>query len=159
MIDPTIASQPILAEPFNNQDTIMSNKALKIDDASFIKQFEACNLAPSHFNHEGHLRLAWLYLNHYDFKEASQKISLGIQCYATSLGATDKFHTTLTDAFTRLIHRQMQINPTDSWQSFLKQNPNLINKPRTLLHQYYSEELLNQPSTKHRIAEPDLRLL
>ena len=35
---------------------------MPLSDADFIDQFERKILSPEHFNHIGHLRLAWLYL-------------------------------------------------------------------------------------------------
>jgi hypothetical protein len=48
-------------------------------DDAFLSAFEACTLDPQHFNHRGHVRLAWLYLQRYPFDEAVTR--------ATHLGA------------------------------------------------------------------------
>ena len=74
---------------------------MTINDSDFLQQFEDHTLDPSHFDHLGHLRLAWLYLNRYELELAIDKVTNGISGYAASLGATDKFQHTLTEALVR----------------------------------------------------------
>ena len=44
-------------------------------DEDFIAAFESRTLDPQHFNHLGHVRLAWLYLQRHDFDEAVARTS------------------------------------------------------------------------------------
>lgn len=73
-----------------------------LDDQTFLKQFESLTLEPCHFNHIGHLRLAWLYLQSNDVSQAAKLTSNGIKAYAESLGANNKFHLTITNALYQL---------------------------------------------------------
>ena len=40
-------------------------------DDAFLDAFENCSLPESEFDHRGHLRLGWLYLERYSLEEAS----------------------------------------------------------------------------------------
>jgi hypothetical protein len=42
----------------------------QLNDTEFLFQFENQTLDMRHFNHMGHLRLAWLYLSRYDVDTA-----------------------------------------------------------------------------------------
>lgn len=136
-----------------------------IADDEFITQFEAMTLDPSNFDHIGHIRLAYLYLAKYLDKypkksalhEAIQCISSGIQRYATSLGARDKFHVTITDAITRVIAQRMQLSESNDWQTFLLENKDLVDDALSILHQYYSKDLLFSQMAKEQLLPPDLQ--
>lgn len=130
-----------------------------LTDSEFVRQFEALSLSPDHFDHKGHIRLAFLYLEQYALDEAIQRISSGIQKYATSLGASDKFHVTITDAITRVIAQRKQATDSKSWQLFLKENQDLVDDALSILHQYYSKDLLFSAMAKQQLLPPDLQSL
>ncbi len=79
-----------------------------LNDATFIAQFENQTLSSAHFNHIGHLRLAWLYLERYPLEQAISLVCGGIKAYAESLGASTKFHFTITNAIVRIMAMRMQ---------------------------------------------------
>lgn len=130
---------------------------MTLSDTAFLEQFEQQTLPPEHFNHQGHLRLAWLYLNLFDLATAVDKVCLGIKTYAESLGATDKFHWTITDALVRIMAKRM--GAEDAWPVFLQNNQDLLNDALTILHQYYSEELLNSTEARMAVQQPDIKAI
>ena len=127
-----------------------------LDDQTFISQFEACTLDPTHFDHLGHIRLGWLYATQNALPEAIIKTCDGIRRYAGSLGAHDKFHYTLTEAFVRLIALRQEKNPATSFDQFLEQNADLVDNALALIHQHYSEGLLETDDAKTHSVAPDL---
>lgn len=127
-----------------------------LNDQTFISQFEACTLDSQHFNHLGHIRLGWLYVTQNPLQEAIKKTCDGIQRYAGSLGAHDKFHYTLTEAFVRLIAFRQAENPATRFDQFLDQNADLVDNALALIHQHYSEGLLESKEAKLRSVGPDL---
>lgn len=113
-----------------------------LSDQQFMQQFESLELAPDLFNHQGHIRVANWYLQHYELPEAIKRTALGIRAYACSLGAGDKFHLSITvSAVVLLAHKQ-----------------HLTDLP-LLLRSYYSDSLLNAECCRHSWCPPDLQPL
>lgn len=128
-----------------------------LNDIEFLQQFETCTLAPEHFDHKGHLRLAMLYLTHHSLPEAIDKTTSGIARYAASLGATDKFHHTLTEATVRIIGQRFNTQNKVSFDTFMQHNPDLVTDLKSVIAQHYSEQCLNTIDAKRRFVEPDLK--
>lgn len=122
-------------------------------DSDFMSQFEDLSLDPKHFNHLGHLRIAWLYLGHYDLNEANKRVCSGIKKYAESLGAKDKFNLTVTDSLVRIMAKR--IDKTQSWEEFLGANSDLVNDALSVLLKHFSEELLFSEKAKIELVEVD----
>lgn len=130
---------------------------MTITDQEFITQIESLTLHPHYFNHRGHLRLAWLYLNQYPLAVATEKTAVGIQNYATHLGASDKFHMTLTVAAVNVVNGRILPTQSTTFDQFLEQNRDLSNDFLGLLKQHYSSECLFSRLAKEAYVEPDLR--
>ena len=129
---------------------------MQLSDSTFITQFENLSLNPENFNHIGHLRLCWLYLNQYELESAIEKTCTGIQLYATSLGAKEKFHRTITEFLVRMINDRNQMDPCSSFDVFLDKNEDLVTDALSLLEQYYSNDLLDSPAARISYLKPDL---
>ena len=130
-----------------------------MNDADFLQQFENHTLDNKHFNHQSHLRLAWLYLSVNDLNSAIELVCSGIKSYAESLGATTKFHLTMTDATVRIMNQRMLINKTDSWEIFLNENPDLVNDLLSVLHQHFSPDFLVTETARTTLVKPDIKSL
>jgi len=128
-----------------------------MQDREFLNQFEAHTLDPSYFGHQGHLRLAWLYLNSYPLETAISKVTTGISSYAESLGATDKFQHTLTEAIVRIMAIRLEPDTPVSLELFLARNNDLVENIWGVVGRYYSQETLNSELAKAQFVEPDLR--
>lgn len=99
---------------------------MSVSDQAFVSQFEACTLDPSEFDHRGHIRLAWLYLRAFEFNAANTKICEGINRYACSLGAHDKFNRALTETLVDIINERIQQDPELDFDSFCKKHQDLL---------------------------------
>jgi hypothetical protein len=124
-------------------------------DDDFLSTFEACTLDPQHFNHRGHVRLAWLYLQRYEFDEAVARTCHGIRAYAAHLGAGAKFHWTVTQALMQLLHAAGGGDRALGWDAFVSENSALIAEARLRLAQHYSEELLDSSAARAGFVAPD----
>ena len=131
----------------------------QITDTEFLTQFENQTLSPVHFKHIGHLRLAWLYLNNNDVDTAVKLICSGIQAYAESLGASTKFHLTITDAIARIMAKRIEIMSEKTWDLFLSENSDLVEDALSVLYQYFSKELLFSEEARISLVQPDIRPL
>ena len=128
-----------------------------LSDKTFLTQFQNQTLSPVHFNHIGHLRLAWLYLTHHDVETAVQRVSAGIKAYAESLGATTKFHTTITDSIVRIMAKRVEQMEQKEWQLFLEHNKDLVDNSVSVLLQFYSKDLLFSETARTSLMQPDIK--
>ena len=128
-----------------------------LSDADFLSQFESQTLDKMYFNHLGHLRLAWLYLQAHDTDTAVQQVCLGIQAYATSLGATDKFHVTLTNAIVRIMAQRINGLTNQTWSAFLTENTDLVEDAQAVLTQYFSSGRLFSEEARLNLLLPDIK--
>lgn len=127
-----------------------------LSDKEFIQQFEQQTLSPEEFDHKGHLRIAWLYLSRDELMNAVERVCGGIKAYAESLGATDKFHHTLTEAIVRLMAVRMGSESEESFEDFLKVNSDLVNNLPQVLAKHYSQSVLDSQPAKKEYVVPDL---
>ena len=129
----------------------------QLSDELFLMQFENQTLSPVHFSHIGHLRLAWLYLNHYDVETAAQRTCTGIKRYAESLGAHTKFHLTITDSLVRIMAGRVNQSQATSWLAFLADNQDLVDDAIAVLLLYFSRDVLFSESARTTLAAPDIQ--
>jgi hypothetical protein len=126
-----------------------------LDDEAFLTAFRNATLPSKAFNHEAHLRLAWLHLQRSPVKKAIRDVQEQIQRYALSLGATDKYHCTLTVASMKLV--QERSGGTEiGFEEFRNRHPELLTEFKGLLLRHYSEARLFSPEARMHYLEPDL---
>lgn len=129
-----------------------------MDDQTFLQAFEDGTLSPSEFSHRGHIRMAWLYLRKYGWDDGVVHIRSGIQQFAARLGATGKYHETITIFWARVVHHMINDQPQiDSFEEFLATYPQILDSH--LIQQHYSADLLRSPVARQQWVEPDLVLL
>ncbi len=127
-----------------------------LQDGDFVAQFEDCSLSPTHFDHRGHIRIAWLYLQCNGPSVVLDKLVTGIRRYAGSLGADDKFHYTITAALLQILVVRQAECQAENWRSFIKLNSDLVTDAQQLLLKHYRKELLFSDAAKAAWVEPDL---
>lgn len=135
----------------------MTTEVNSITDQEFLTQFENQTLAPVYFDHLGHLRLAWLYLDKHNLEVAISLTCSGIKAYAESLGLKRKFHVTITCALVKVMAIRIEQTSKKSWSYFLEKNNDLVNNSLTVLYQYYSKELLLSNYAQENDTPPDLK--
>jgi len=129
----------------------------ELSDETFLSQFEEKSLDPKYFSHLGHIKLAWIYLNKYEYSIAVDKTCVGVNAYAASLGAKDKFNMTMTVAMMEIMFNRINRLHDKSWQKFMTNNTDLIENSLAILFKYYSKEQLFSNAAKMTVLEPDLR--
>lgn len=135
----------------------MNSSINPISDKAFLAQFEDLTLDKIYFNHLGHLRLAWLYLQQENLETAINKVCVGIKAYAESLGAKDKFNLTITDAIVRIMAQRINTMPEKNWQLFLDTNRDLVNNTVSVLSQYFSLDQMMGEKARGKLIAPDLK--
>lgn len=110
-------------------------------DAEFIRALEGCTLAQQEFDHAGHLRAAYLYLQSGDFVECLERMRRAIRNYAGSLGKPDRYHETITVAYVALIQQLLhERGDGGGWTMFARRAPELF-EPGLLLKFYSAAQL------------------
>jgi len=127
-------------------------------DEEFTEAFETCELPKELFHHRDHLRLAWIYLRRYGSEQAAARISESIRRYAAHLGATEKYHETITIAWLRLVAQAADGAPRGAaFGDVLDAFPHLLRQDA--LREHYSRALLESQDARRVFVEPDLKPL
>lgn len=132
------------------------NTHFDLSDVEFKKQIKDRTLNPSLFNHEAHLRLAWIYNSIYNQDKASEIIVCQIFDYVEHLGATSKFNKTLTIAAVKIVDHFMQKSTVQNFKDFLKEFPRLKDSFIELIRAHYSFDIFQDDNAKKNYIEPDI---
>lgn len=144
----------------SESNVLVAKSKLSSEDLLFVHEFEDLSLDSAKFNHEGHLRIAFIYFTLHDKQSAVESIETGIKRYAESLGVADKFHRTITFALAQVVHNRIEMlferlkHPV-IWSEFLKVNQDILHNALTILESHYSRDLLFSDKARKNILLPD----
>ena len=125
------------------------------EDRAFRSAFEACTIAPSQFNHEAHVRLAFIYLTEGDVDTAVQKMRDALLNFLQHNGVPlSKFHETLTRAWVLAVQHFMNRSTSTSAADFIAKNQQLLDSKIMLTH--YSASVLFSTDARASFVEPNL---
>lgn len=125
------------------------------EDRNFRAAFEACTVAPSEFNHEAHVRVAYIYLAEGDVDSAVPKMRDALLNFLEHNNIPRaKFHETLTRAWVQAVRHFMNKSMSTSTADFIAKNPELLDSKIMLTH--YSASVLFSPDARASFVEPDL---
>ena len=128
----------------------------KFSDKEFEQLFMDCQLPPSIFNHEAHLRLAWIHIHQYGKMQAEKNIQEQLKNFVAFLGAKDKYNTTVTVAAIKAVAHFYGQSKTDNFKDFILEHPQLKNNFRDLIARHYSFDIFKSNEAKSHYLEPDL---
>ncbi|MDC6363462.1 MULTISPECIES: hypothetical protein [Flavobacteriaceae] len=128
----------------------------QFSDIEFIEAFEKAVLNPKLFNHEAHLRLAWIYLQSFGEQKAIEKTCSGIKHFDIVCGNGDKFHTTITVASVKMVHHFIKKSKSASYFDFIEEFPQLKVAFKEILGQHYSPEVFISKKAKVDYIAPDV---
>lgn len=127
-----------------------------LNDSEFLQKVESCEIPGDAFDHQAHIRLACLYYWKLGFEQGLHKVAESIRRLAESLGATDKYHATVTYASFYLTCEALQQMPeAREWHMVepIFRVQDVISD--TQIKHYYSEFLLSTDAAKQRWIMPD----
>lgn len=104
------------------------------------------------FDHEAHVRLAWICLSRQPLPEAMIEFRDALKSFAAGAGASRKYHETLTFFFILLVHERMT-DTSAEWPAFRDRNSDLISGWRSLVERLYGS--LNKELLRTRFAWPE----
>ncbi|MAN27680.1 MULTISPECIES: hypothetical protein [Mesonia] len=131
-------------------------KHFELSDSEFKQQFINCELNPEIFTHEAHLRLAWIYIKKYGIEQAETNIPRQLREYVKSVGAENKYNTTLTLAAIKAVYHFILKSDANSFREFIIEFPRLKNNFRELMACHYGVDIYNSQKAKMKFLEPDL---
>ncbi|MEL7002009.1 MAG: hypothetical protein AAFN93_04645 [Bacteroidota bacterium] len=131
-------------------------KHFELSDSEFERRFNDCLLDPSIFSHEAHLRLAWINIDRYGIIEAEKKIQHQLRAFVQSLGAADKYNTTLTVAAIKAVYHFKLKSNSDNFQDFIEEFPRLKYNFKELMSSHYGFDIYNSMLAKKEFLKPDL---
>ncbi len=128
----------------------------QLTDFEFEYQLESCQLSPELFNHEAHLRLAWIHIAKYGIDRALANIQTQLKNFVRYVGAEDKYNKTLTIAAIKAVHHFIVKSKSDSFQEFIIEFPRLKNNFKELMDSHYGIDIFTSEKAKKEFIKPDL---
>ena len=134
--------------------------AANLSDSQFQAAFEAVEMDVKAFDHEQHVRLAWLYLKEHDLEQAFQRYKRSLIKFATAWGYPGLYHETITWCYLSLIHQAVATSDNEqTWVAFRDQNPAIMSKSPPIIFHHYSKDLIASKEARASIVEPDIKPL
>jgi hypothetical protein len=123
---------------------------------SVLDQFEACTLPPSQFSHRQHLALAWRYLQREGFPEGAVRFRKHLADYVRAVGATAKYHETITWGYLVLLNEEMTLrsSPHESFDSMIQRRPDLLDHRSGALAACYPKDQLDKTDARNVFVLP-----
>ena len=128
----------------------------ELSDNEFEIAFGNCEVPPSQFNHEAHLRLAWIQIKKYGLETAIGNVCTQLSRYVEHLGAVDKYNTTLTVASVKMVSHFMGKSSSENFPGFMLEFPQLKTCFKELIGAHYAMDIFNSEQAKKKYLEPDL---
>lgn len=134
----------------------MNKFELAMSETAWMEQFEKGILSSGSFHHADHVRMAFLYLQHYPPLEALGRFSSALSRFATTHGKPNLYNETITWAFLLLIRERLaRANSPQTWAEFFAVNTDLLHCNDNILKKYYRPETLASELAKRVFLFPD----
>ena len=124
--------------------------------SDLLDSFLDTSLAADRFHHAQHVEVAWRFVCRYGMPAALSEFTTAIKRFADAKGADGLYHETITWAFLLLIAERQARKPSENWESFAEDNPDLLVWKPSILERYYSRELLASGLARRTFLMPDL---
>lgn len=131
------------------------NSHFILSDDEFELQFQNASLDPQIFNHEAHLRLAWIHIKNYGIEKAIENITAQLKSYVQLLGAEEKYNHTLTIAAIKAVYHFILRTNANSFDEFIQTAPQLKTNFRQLINSHYSTDIFSSPKAKNEFLQPE----
>ncbi|MEM1433850.1 MAG: hypothetical protein AAGG11_07350 [Pseudomonadota bacterium] len=129
--------------------------SLSSADRTFVADIEACEFPIADFDHQAHLRLAYIYLTSGNPIAATRQMEASLRTLLSFNGVdAGKFHVTLTRAWIFAVYHFMQRVPDcASSADFVASAPQLLNTQ--IMETHFSPELLFSETARNTTVYPD----
>ncbi len=120
-----------------------------------VQAFENATIEPGEFNHETHILVGWRYLQDDSLLDAITRFRAAIVRLTRKLGASSKYHETITWFYLIKIAERCSGAAAVDWPAFKAANPDLFAWNPSLIQEYYSESLLSSEISRRMFVFPD----
>ena len=134
----------------------MATSHYDLNDEQFETGFAKCEISPSIFNHEAHVRLAWIHIRKYGIEQAVENMTAQLRAFVEHVGAEGKYNHTVTIAATRAVYHFMLRSDSADFKEFIMTFPQLKERMKELLESHYSMDIFTSEKAKNAYLEPDL---
>jgi len=124
--------------------------------SALLDRFIDTSLPADEFHHQQHVEVAWEFVRQYGMPAAIAEFSAAIKRFAIAKGAHGLYHETITWAFLLLIAERQARTPAENWETFERENLDLLTWKPSILERYYSKELLASDLAKRTFLMPDV---
>ncbi len=131
-------------------------KHFELLDKEFELQFDSCQLDPTIFTHEAHLRLAWIHIKQHGLDRAIEIIQGQLIKFVDFVGRQDKYNETVTIAAIKAVGYFMRKSKSETFTGFIEEFPRLKNNFKELIAQHYSFDIYHSDRAKTTYVEPNL---
>lgn len=128
----------------------------ELSDKEFEVQFQNCELNPTLFSHEAHLRLAWIHINQYGLKQALKNIESQLKSFVAHVGAKDKYHQTVTIVAIEAVNHFMNKSKSNDFKIFIENYPQLMTSFKELVNSHYTFDVFSSQKARKEYIQPDL---
>jgi hypothetical protein len=128
----------------------------ELTDLDFERLFSERKISAGIFNHEAHLRLAWIHIEKYGVDIAERNICSQLKSFVHHLGAGEKYNETVTIAAVKAVYHFKLKSNTNNFPDFIEENPRLKSNFKDLIRQHYSEDIFASSEAKQKFLVPDL---
>ena len=120
-----------------------------------VEAFERGDVDPEQFDHEAHIRAAWLYLDAYPEDVAGERFAAALKRLTVKLGIPGKYHETITRFYLAIIAERRRSNGGSDWAAFRSANGDLFGRSNNVLSRYYSPARLASDAARRSFVLPD----
>ena len=132
------------------------NDHFDLSDDEFVKKLKNCTLSSNLFNHEAHLRLAWIHIKNSGVIKATELTCDQLIAFVAHLGAQGKYNKTLTVAAVEIVNHFTKRSKSNNFYDFMIEFPRLKTSFKELVESHYSFDIFNSEEAKSTFLEPDL---
>ncbi len=125
-------------------------------DAEFKNKFEACEIAAGGFNHEAHIRLAYIYLAENDSESSVDLMRTSLKRFLEHNNVEPtKYHETLTKAWILAVYHFMnKTGRCTSARELIDRHSEMLDTKIMMSH--YSADVLFTDAARETFVEPNL---
>lgn len=130
-----------------------------------LESMHAGTIAAHAFDHRAHVFAAWLAMRQYGVVDGCRRFRAALRDFCVHLGASGKYHVTITEGLLRLIAAELAMEDDGSghwqtaWYRFERRACYLLETSRAALAPYYSNTLLACDEARHYFLLPDRKPL
>lgn len=125
-------------------------------DDDFEESFSKCTFPEASFNHEAHLRLAWIHIQKYGVIRAIENMKQQIQKYALALGQGQIYHETVTVVAVKIVYHFMKKDGARNFEDMIEMFPELTNNFKMLIASHYSFDVFESNEARTNYIAPDI---